>query len=63
MKHKKKLIDPVNAYFHCLSKCRYKNITKARKAAKTVRSRTKGLHVVVPYECKYCGGYHIGHLR
>lgn len=44
----------------CGSKIRYGNIVLATKAAYNLEVKSPG-DVLDPYECPWCGAYHIGH--
>jgi hypothetical protein len=43
----------------CLGKRRYRNVEHARRVARERSAKTR--EEIVPYVCRVCGGYHIGH--
>ena len=43
----------------CEGKDRYPNMDVASRYAKIACKRAHGW--IVPYHCRFCGGYHIGH--
>lgn len=43
----------------CTSKVRYETEQDAKNSAMVATARRK--EVILPYRCRFCGGYHTGH--
>ncbi len=46
----------------CSSKIRYSTEQAAQQAKSDLRSRKPGRISMHYYKCKFCGGFHIGHM-